>query len=49
MSHGLTKHAFKSSQGSWGLPARKASKPINVRFEKDEPHEINEVALHVTL
>jgi hypothetical protein len=38
-----------SSLGCWGLPTRKAGKPINMRFRKDEPHEINEVVLHVTL
>jgi hypothetical protein len=30
------------------LPARRAGKPINMRFGKDEPHELNKVALHVT-
>ena len=31
------------------LPAGRAGKLINVRFGKDEPHEINKVASHVTL
>ena len=56
MSHRLTKshehvfvHESKNSQRNWGSPMRKAGTPINVQFEKDELHEINEVALHVTL
>jgi hypothetical protein len=28
---------------------RRVGKPINMRFGKDEPHDINEEALHVTL
>jgi hypothetical protein len=32
-----------------GLLASKAGKLINMRFVKDEPHDINEVALYVTL
>jgi hypothetical protein len=32
-----------------GLPAYRTGKLINMRYEKDEPHDINEVALHVTL
>jgi hypothetical protein len=43
-------HCFMilSSQRSWGLPTRRAGKLINMRFRNDEPHDINEVALHVT-
>ena len=45
------KHYFLSLKltRSWGLSTRRARKPIHMRFGKDEPHETNEVALHVAL
>jgi hypothetical protein len=53
MSHGLTRgNAFlhePEAHKSWGLPTCRAGKPIIVRFGKDEPYEINEMALHMTL
>ena len=49
MSHGLTKRQRTPSQGSWGLPLRRAGKFMYMRFGKDDPHEINEMALNVTL
>jgi hypothetical protein len=32
-----------------GFATCRAGKPINAQFGKDEPHDINEVALHATL
>lgn len=44
-------HSFMSPKlaRELGLPLQKASKPINVRFAKGEPHKTEEVALQVTL
>ena len=44
-------HSFMSPKlaRELGLPAQKASKPINVRFAKGEPHQTKEVALDVTM
>ena len=44
-------HSFMSPKlaRELGLPTQRMGKPINVRFAKDKPYEIKEVALHVNL
>jgi hypothetical protein len=50
MSDKEATHSFMSLEliRKLGLPARRVGKPINMRSRNDEPHDINEVALHVT-
>ena len=51
MSDKESTHSFMSLEliRKLGLAGAGSGQAINMRFGKDEPHDINELALHVTL
>jgi len=51
MSDKEATHSFMSLEliRKLGLAGAGSGQAINMRFGKDEPHDINELALHVTL